>query len=192
MGVSSAKGKAGQKKQAQKHKNTFAFVPNKFSPVALKIAATPIKGLCDHCTEILEWKKKIGKYKPLSQPKKCIHCTLKKVTNSYHVVCNECSVARKICAKCLTDYESTEVPESTLKEEESKERELLRSMNERQRRSYLRKQSRGDTEGCQKIANAIANQDEFDFGFSDDEGDFDDDQDGDEEQLEDELDKFEE
>lgn len=54
--VSSAKGSKGQKKPAQKHKNTFAFLPNKFSPAALKIAATPIQGVCQRCKDILEWK----------------------------------------------------------------------------------------------------------------------------------------
>ena len=66
---SSAKGKAGQRKQGQKHKNQFAFVPNKFSAVALKIASLPIEGVCKRCTDILQWKQRMGKYKPLSQPK---------------------------------------------------------------------------------------------------------------------------
>ena len=67
--VSSSKGKSGQKKQGQKHKNQFAFVPNKFSSVAIKIASLPIEGVCRRCTEILQWKQRMGKYKPLTQPK---------------------------------------------------------------------------------------------------------------------------
>ncbi len=67
--MSSAKGKAGQKKQAQKYQNHFAFVPNKYSTAALKIAAISIEGVCQRCKDILEWRQRMGKYKPLTQPK---------------------------------------------------------------------------------------------------------------------------
>ncbi|KAI8928094.1 hypothetical protein BC831DRAFT_449798 [Entophlyctis helioformis] len=67
--ISSSKGKAGAQKGRQKYQNRTAFTPNKFSPVALKIAARPVQGVCQRCLDIINWRKRMGKYKPLSQPK---------------------------------------------------------------------------------------------------------------------------
>jgi hypothetical protein len=99
--VSSSKGKKGSKKPAQKHQNTFAFQPSKFSAMAQKIAATPSHGICQKCVDILEWRKRMNKYKPLTQPKKCVECGSKTIKEAYHVICNACAETLEKCAKCL-------------------------------------------------------------------------------------------
>ncbi|KAI8907971.1 hypothetical protein EDD86DRAFT_173499, partial [Gorgonomyces haynaldii] len=87
-------------KSGQKYQNTVAFTPNKYSPVALKRAATVIKGVCSKCWEQIEWKKQFNKYKPLTQPKTCTQCKQRKVVDAYHVLCKDCAADRKVCAKC--------------------------------------------------------------------------------------------
>jgi hypothetical protein len=60
----------GGKKTGQKYQNTEAFRHNRASKKTAKILAMPISHVCTHCREILEWRKKYRKYKPLTQPKK--------------------------------------------------------------------------------------------------------------------------
>lgn len=93
---------AGAKKKAQKHQNSYAFKPTKHSFIAQKIAAIPTFNLCQRCYDIIEWKKRMGKYKPLTQPKKCTKCERKNIKDAYRVICIECSEANdNICPKCL-------------------------------------------------------------------------------------------
>ncbi|KND04797.1 uncharacterized protein SPPG_00500 [Spizellomyces punctatus DAOM BR117] len=166
--VSSAKGKGGATKSRQKYQNTFAYKPHKKDTVALKIAALPAKGLCQRCLDIVDWRKRMNKYKPLTQPKTCVGCKQKKVTDAYHVLCKSCAEEKNVCAKC---QESTDVvtpdirtPADILREEQDQER-LLASMSERQRRSYLRRVARGDDEGAQKVV--LAAEKNEDGGWSD-------------------------
>lgn len=83
------------------HANRFAFTHNRNSKLTKKILAFPISGLCPACVEVLEWRKKFRKYKPLSVPKKCVRCAGKTVREAYHVICNECAKQAQSCAKCL-------------------------------------------------------------------------------------------
>jgi hypothetical protein len=55
-----------EKKGPPKHQNTFAFKHNKHSKLTQKIRETPNTGLCKTCFDIIEWKKKYRKYKPLT------------------------------------------------------------------------------------------------------------------------------
>jgi hypothetical protein len=139
MKVSSSKGKTGAKRQGQKYQNTIAFTPNKHSPVALKIAMTAIKGVCQRCLDILEWKKRLNKYKPLTQPKTCIFCSRRTIVEAYHVVCQSCAKERQICAKCHQSNDIVESQEIGPSAEETKAREeKIQSLSERSRRTYLR------------------------------------------------------
>ncbi|KAJ3259677.1 hypothetical protein HK103_001938 [Boothiomyces macroporosus] len=164
--MSTAKGKAGQKKQGQKHKNSFAFVPNKFSPVAMKIAATPIQGVCQRCKDIIEWKQRMGKYKPLTQPKTCLSCQQKRIYCAYHVLCQPCSTEKQKCAKCHEGDIAVHMDkkkEEIVKEEQELEYKIS-LLNERQKRSYRRKIERGDDDGANKIlGNASAEYSDDDF-----------------------------
>nr|XP_035935955.1 uncharacterized protein C9orf85 homolog isoform X1 [Halichoerus grypus] len=65
-----------------------------------KINAKLHDGVCQHCKEVLEWRVKYSKYKPLSKPKKCVKCLQKSVKDSYHIMCRACACELEVCAKC--------------------------------------------------------------------------------------------
>ncbi|XP_047278724.1 uncharacterized protein C9orf85 isoform X2 [Homo sapiens] len=70
--MSSQKGNVARSRP-QKHQNTFSFKNDKFdkSVQTKKINAKLHDGVCQRCKEVLEWRVKYSKYKPLSKPKKC-------------------------------------------------------------------------------------------------------------------------
>ncbi|XP_007434566.1 uncharacterized protein C9orf85 homolog [Python bivittatus] len=88
--------------RAQRHQNAQAFRNDKYDTSAQrkKINAKLHEGLCQHCKEVLEWRVKFNKYKPLTQAKKCIKCLQKTVKDSYHIICKSCACELELCAKC--------------------------------------------------------------------------------------------
>ncbi|XP_057597554.1 uncharacterized protein C9orf85 homolog [Hippopotamus amphibius kiboko] len=70
--MSSQKGNVSRSKP-QRHQNTFSFKNDKFdkSVQTKKINAKLHDGVCPPCKEVLEWRIKYSKYKPLSKPKNC-------------------------------------------------------------------------------------------------------------------------
>nr|XP_025034657.1 uncharacterized protein C9orf85 homolog [Pelodiscus sinensis] len=70
-----------------------------------KINAKLHDGVCHHCKEVLEWRVKFNKYKPLSKPKKCVKCLQKTVKDSYHIICRPCACELEVCAKCGKEEE---------------------------------------------------------------------------------------
>ncbi|EGF77663.1 hypothetical protein BATDEDRAFT_91619 [Batrachochytrium dendrobatidis JAM81] len=183
MNVSSAKGKRGTKKGAQRHQNSFAFTTNRFSPAAIKISHLPVQGVCQRCLDIIQWKKSINKYKPLTQPKKCTICLRKTVVDAYHVICKSCGSEKNCCAKCQQVHQlvgaNVEKTNDQVVRETQEQQVLIEKLNERQRRSYLRKIGRGDSEGAEKVltrAESMAKPDMDDWPTSD-ESDDDDDED---------------
>uniref|UniRef100_A0A8W4FB46 Chromosome 1 C9orf85 homolog n=1 Tax=Sus scrofa TaxID=9823 RepID=A0A8W4FB46_PIG len=76
--MSSQKGNVARSRP-QRHQNTFSFKNDKFdkSVQTKKINAKLHDGVCQHCKEVLEWRVKYSKYKPLSKPKKCVKCLQK-------------------------------------------------------------------------------------------------------------------
>ncbi|XP_056601035.1 uncharacterized protein C9orf85 homolog isoform X2 [Triplophysa dalaica] len=48
----------------------------------------------------MEWKVKYNKYKPLSQPRKCVKCLQKTVKDAYYIICKPCAIKLELCAKC--------------------------------------------------------------------------------------------
>ncbi|XP_039097517.1 uncharacterized protein C9orf85 homolog [Hyaena hyaena] len=124
--MSSQKGNVARSRP-QRHQNTFSFKNDKFdkSIQTKKINAKLHDGVCQHCKEVLEWRVKYSKYKPLSKPKKCVKCLQKSVKDSYHIMCRRCACELEVCAKCgkkedivipfNKEREKTENPESTLR-----------------------------------------------------------------------------
>ncbi|XP_077615437.1 uncharacterized protein C9orf85 homolog [Crocuta crocuta] len=124
--MSSQKGNVARSRP-QRHQNTFSFKNDKFdkSIQTKKINAKLHDGVCHHCKEVLEWRVKYSKYKPLSKPKKCVKCLQKSVKDSYHIMCRPCACELEVCAKCgkkedivipfNKEREKTENPESTLR-----------------------------------------------------------------------------
>ncbi|KAG2221835.1 hypothetical protein INT45_003549 [Circinella minor] len=139
--------KGNNRKTGQAHQNTTAWKPNKNSKKTREINALPVYGLCQRCTDVIMWRKKYRKYKPLTALKKCTGCQEKAIKEAYHVLCNNCASDKKVCAKCLeskeiiTNKEDIKTNEDEVREQQEQER-LLKMMPLRQQRSYLRKLAR--------------------------------------------------
>ncbi|CAB3368261.1 Hypothetical predicted protein [Cloeon dipterum] len=106
--------------RAQKHKNSFAFKNDLHdkTPKNLQIASMRVANVCEHCKGVIEWKIKYKKYKPLNAPAKCPKCQQKTVKHAYHTYCSPCAREAKMCPKEM--------------------QELLKSLPERKRRTFLR------------------------------------------------------
>lgn len=86
----------------QKHQNKTAFKNNLHdtSKKTKFINSLEVKGVCQRCKDVIEWKIKYKKYKPLTVPAKCVACTQKNVKYAYHILCTKCATEKKVCAKC--------------------------------------------------------------------------------------------
>mmetsp|Transcript_5026 Transcript_5026/g.8751 ORF Transcript_5026/g.8751 Transcript_5026/m.8751 type:complete len:181 (-) Transcript_5026:776-1318(-) len=138
--MSSARG-GDKRTRGQAHQNTFAFRPNKNSTKTKQINAIPVGGTCRRCTDMIEWRKKYHKYKPITQPKRCVSCSEKKVKLAYHVWCDSCASERQICPKCGENRELIPGTQTTNAEDIH---ELVAGMKERKRRTILRKYEQGE------------------------------------------------
>ncbi|XP_078008944.1 uncharacterized protein C9orf85 homolog isoform X1 [Phascolarctos cinereus] len=80
--MSSQKGNVARTRP-QRHQNAFSFKNDKFdtSVQTKRINAKLHDGVCQHCKEVLEWRVKYSKYKPLSKPKKWISNKLEKTAD---------------------------------------------------------------------------------------------------------------
>jgi len=92
-------------KKQQKHQNTFAFKHNPNSSKTKQISKSPLDFLCDRCHNILEWKIKYRKYKPLTCPSNCNLCLERKVYKAYRTICEPCAVPKMLCTKCALPVE---------------------------------------------------------------------------------------
>ncbi|XP_008334976.2 uncharacterized protein C9orf85 homolog [Cynoglossus semilaevis] len=121
--MSSQKGNVSRSR-GQKHQNITAFKNDKYgATVQIKNAKSKIhNGLCQHCKDVLEWKVKYSKYKPLTQPKKCVKCSQKTVKDAYHIVCKPCSLQLEICCKC-GKKEDIVIPVNSQLDDEQEEEE---------------------------------------------------------------------
>ncbi|XP_065106460.1 uncharacterized protein C9orf85 homolog [Paramisgurnus dabryanus] len=99
--MSSQKGNCSRSR-GQKHQNATAFRNDKYgASVQVKKAKAKVHdGLCQRCKDVLEWKVKYNKYKPLTQPRKCVKCLQKTVKDAYHIICKPCALKLELCAKC--------------------------------------------------------------------------------------------
>ncbi|XP_041955806.1 uncharacterized protein C9orf85 homolog [Alosa alosa] len=115
--MSSQKGNVSRTR-AQKHKNTTAFKNDKYGATAQQKKANEKvhDGVCQHCKEVLEWKVKYNKYKPLTQQRKCVKCLQKTVKDAYHIICKPCALKLELCAKCGKKEEIV-IPLATPQEE---------------------------------------------------------------------------
>ncbi|KYQ92581.1 hypothetical protein DLAC_06571 [Tieghemostelium lacteum] len=157
----------GNKSSRANNKQRTAFKHNPGSKKTEMILALPNEGLCYKCHETIEWRKRYRRYKPLTVPGKCNKCQQKTVKRAYHSTCDDCSIKNNICAKC--NEPKGIINKIVSKEEQDKEqaqiREALKSMTERQRRTFFREVEKGkdskDKEG------------EDDEDFDEDDEDFD-------------------
>lgn len=155
--VSLRKGNA--KKPAQKYQNKAAFRHNKNSKLTRVIEALPVVGLCQHCTDIMIWRKTYRKYKPLTVPKKCLGCQEKTVKDAYHVLCHGCAGKRNVCAKCQQEKNVvTPASNAALDEEKLRLKSMLAEMPERHKRSVLRKMDKAGAETLAELEAFIEKQ----------------------------------
>ncbi|KAL1920051.1 uncharacterized protein VTP21DRAFT_1197 [Calcarisporiella thermophila] len=158
------------KKPGQKYQNTFSYKHNRNSKKTKKIAASPIQGLCARCTEVIEWRKKFRKYKPLTTPKRCVGCQEKAIKDAYHILCDPCARTRGVCAKCQEKKEI--VPAKKTAEDEREEQlrieRVLGNMRERERRAFLRKMEKGEAPPLSELPEDD-DSDGFDLGSSDED-----------------------
>lgn len=125
------------KKGAPKHQNTFAFRHNPKSKLSKSIHAIPNVGLCERCTQQIEWRKKYRKYKRLTECVRCTACAQKTVSYAYHTVCTECARHKQCCAKCLCARDVNEAP-LLMSQSEMQERLSASTLKERQCRQIMR------------------------------------------------------
>lgn len=142
--MSFARGDLGRSRP-QKHQNKTVFKNDLHdnSTKIKKLNAMSISEVCTHCSEVIQWKIKYRKYKPLTKPRACTRCNQRNVKKAYHVLCRDCALALKQCAKCFTSSETSEVipPEPSTEEKirlDLEMKQLIKSLSERKRRTFLR------------------------------------------------------
>ncbi|EDW07111.1 uncharacterized protein C9orf85 homolog [Drosophila mojavensis] len=136
--------------RAQKHKNRHVFKNDLHdkTPQQMRLNKMHVSTVCQRCKEVIEWKIKYKKYKPLTQAKTCARCQQRTVRKAYHVICKDCAVKDHVCAKCLKSADEVEIeaPQPTPQEEQQLQVEmdrLIKSFSERKRRAFLRFMEKG-------------------------------------------------
>lgn len=128
--------------RSQKYKNKSSFKNNMHdtSHRTKMINNIQVKDVCERCKEIIDWKIKYKKYKPLTQPKTCICCHQKTITQAYHNMCTKCSNELKQCAKCCESKEIVQMPpgEKEQLKLDVELKQLLQTLPERKRRTFIR------------------------------------------------------
>ncbi|KAL1824440.1 hypothetical protein DCAR_0312519 [Daucus carota subsp. sativus] len=141
------------KRGPPKHQNKFAWKPKagvkinetevggKFRPLS------EITGVCPRCKDQIEWKRKYGKYKPLSEPAKCQKCSKRAVRQAYHNLCTACAKEHNVCAKCSRQVNRIVGRDITEVEAEQKMlEEAINNAREREKRTLLRAMNKAKLE----------------------------------------------
>ncbi|KAL3844587.1 hypothetical protein ACJIZ3_001990 [Penstemon smallii] len=167
-----------------KHQNKFAWKPKggvTINPTEVGGRFRPLSevtGVCSRCKEQIEWKRKYGKYKPLSEPAKCQRCSKRNVRQAYHNLCTGCAKEHHVCAKCSCstrhiigrDISEVEAEQKALEE-------AIKNARERDRRTLLRTMNKGKSEKASKDdskageLSTASSLEENAEGTKDDEGD---------------------
>ncbi|KZV46855.1 hypothetical protein F511_08616 [Dorcoceras hygrometricum] len=177
---------AGNRRGPPKHQNSFAWKPNsgrKINPTEVGGSFRPyseVTGVCSRCKEQIDWKRKYGKYKPLTEPSKCQKCSKRNVRQAYHNLCNGCAKEQHVCAKCSRpvghvigrDIFEVEAEQKILEE-------AIKNARERERRTLLRTMNKGKsqsvkptpTQGNSKAGELFTALDEY-AEFSRDDEDY--------------------
>ncbi|KAL8124692.1 uncharacterized protein LOC141718553 [Apium graveolens] len=141
------------KRGPPKHQNKFAWKPK----AGVKINETEvggkfrpyseITGVCPRCKDQIEWKRKYGKYKPLSEPAKCQKCSKRAVRQAYHNLCTACAKDHNVCAKCSRQVNRIVGRDITEVEAEQKMlEEAINNAREREKRTLLRAMNKAKLE----------------------------------------------
>ncbi|KAK6625271.1 hypothetical protein RUM43_005565 [Polyplax serrata] len=169
----------------QKYQNTTKFKNNLHdtSHNTKFINSLAIDNVCARCKNIIEWKIKYKKYKPLKSPTTCVKCHNKNVKQAYHTMCTQCSKEMKVCPKCGQQKELIESTTTDIQKllKLPQVEEAVKSLSERRRRTFHRQMNNPecDLNTEEKILNRL---NELSIGrkkneFDDDDFDFDDEDD---------------
>ncbi|XP_065858815.1 uncharacterized protein [Euphorbia lathyris] len=154
-----------KKQGPPKHQNHFAWKPH----AGCKINETEvggkwrplseITGVCHRCKEQIDWKRRYGKYKALSEPAKCQGCSKRAVRQAYHNLCTACAKEQNVCAKCRCCVRSIVGRDSAEVEAEQKMlEEAIKNARERDRRSLIRTMNKNTAKSSAKIASTEGNK----------------------------------
>lgn len=145
-----------------KHQNKFAWKPNagrkinETEPGGRFRPLPEVTGVCHRCKDQIEWKRKYGKYKPLTEPAKCQNCTKRVVRQAYHNLCPGCAKDQGVCAKCRCRVDQIVGRDSAEVEAEQKMlEEAIKNARERDRRSLLRAMNKDKPKGHQAKTQTI-------------------------------------
>ncbi|GJQ84919.1 hypothetical protein Trydic_g526 [Trypoxylus dichotomus] len=112
----------------------YEMLVQKVGQMAYNQAVTSLLSGVEDAMDLLE------KYKPLTQPRKCVKCEQKNVRKAYHVMCTDCGKQLNVCTKCCQTKEI--IPSAPNKREEIKLdnelQQILQSLPERKRRTFIR------------------------------------------------------
>ncbi|CAF4883919.1 unnamed protein product [Pieris macdunnoughi] len=165
-----------QRNRPQKHQNrtTFKNDLHDTSKKTKTLNALQISGVCPRCKEIIEWKIKYKKYKPLATPRKCVGCDQKNVKQAYHIFCKKCAAEKNVCAKCCKPIENIATEQISHEMSENEIQAMIKNLPERKKRTLLRhlkKQEGGHTpEQIEKLMSEMATIDDDSFeGFTSEE-----------------------
>ena len=101
------KSTAGFTKSAQKLKyirNRDIKLNNKEIKEEERIKRGMSEGLCQRCSEKLQWRFQFNKYKPLKTIANCQGCKKKCITKAYRTLCDECGRSKNVCPSCCQDF----------------------------------------------------------------------------------------
>uniref|UniRef100_A0A2P2M478 Uncharacterized protein MANES_02G057800 n=1 Tax=Rhizophora mucronata TaxID=61149 RepID=A0A2P2M478_RHIMU len=128
-----------------KHQNRFAWRPkagHKINETEVGGKLRPysqITGVCARCKEQIDWKRRYGKYKPLTEAAKCQRCSKRAVRQAYHSLCSACAKEQNVCAKCCCCVNHIIARDSAeLGAEQKLLEEAIKNAGERDRRTLLR------------------------------------------------------
>lgn len=162
------------KKRAQKHKNITSFQNDRYDTTGKmkQINALVVSNVCQRCKDCIEWKIKYKKYKPLTIPAKCKKCDQKKVVYAYHIVCSDCALSLKVCAKCAKEKEvigEVKKSDAEIQKEISHLHEELKFMKLREKNTLLRQLEKGIDVGVDSPSKSNNNKGEDEEEGSDEE-----------------------
>ncbi|XP_048005143.1 uncharacterized protein C9orf85 homolog [Leguminivora glycinivorella] len=175
--MSTSRGNA-TRTRPQKHQNKSAYkndLHDKTNKTKF-LNNLDVTGVCKRCKDIIDWKIKYKKYKPLTAPRKCVGCEEKAIKYAYHILCTKCATKRNVCAKCNTAVEANE-PE-TEKSPNVDLQAMLKGLPERKRRTIMRAINKTCGDGnmtpeiLSQVEEMLKDMDNLDLGDDEDFDDF--------------------
>lgn len=113
--------KNGATGSRQAYLNKSKYDPNRYKQekdrISKETAFVMTSLCCRRCCEIIQWKVDYGKYTQQELARRCNLCQEKKVTLSYHRICQKCAEKKAVCAKC---QKAPLVTKGDIAEDESK------------------------------------------------------------------------